>query len=125
FSRVIGSNGRVTATLENLPQRGGTSTTYPTLLSHLATLRTHVPNIKFTVDVGHCLQNDDPYDSFFRRHKNDVADIHLHDGVYRGSAHLAFGSGQLDVERFIRLLQDTDYGGFATLEMLSTEDTAR
>jgi sugar phosphate isomerase/epimerase len=83
------------------------------------------PNIKFTVDIGHCLQNDDPYEAFFKRHVDHIADVHLHDGVTRGPAHLAFGTGQLDLERFVRLVQDTNYRGFVTLEMLSQEDTAK
>jgi sugar phosphate isomerase/epimerase len=82
-----------------------------------------VPTMKFTLDIGHAVQNGDQYDLFLQSHAASVANIHLHDGVKGGPGHLALGHGELDIDLFFSCVKEVNYQGFISLETLGFTDT--
>jgi sugar phosphate isomerase/epimerase len=120
---VMSGRGARLASLENLPFRGGATTSFPTHLYQCEQLRRHLPNLRFTLDVGHCIQNGDDYRQFLGENSRSIVDIHLHDAFLHGRGHLRLGAGQLNLSEFLKLLQLSNYAGFLTLETISQEDT--
>jgi sugar phosphate isomerase/epimerase len=112
-------------TLENMPVRGGTARECLGKLDDLVDLEALLPDIRFTLDVGHCLQNGDDFESFLRQKTSRISDIHLHDGVCGGKAHLALGEGRLDLVSFLHTLDESKFSGYVGLETISWKDTDR
>jgi sugar phosphate isomerase/epimerase len=112
-------------TLENMPARGGASRETLSMLDNMRELIDLLPEICFTLDVGHCLQNVDDFTPFIEEHAERIANIHLHDGVTAGRSHMALGEGDLDVDVLLDTLDRANYSGYLTLETLGAEDTAK
>lgn len=109
--------------IENLPlTEKKIQINYPSSLKEMIVLKRKIPNLKFTLDIGHCLQNGENFSEFLRIFRDSIFDIHLHDGRRNGSAHLALGKGELNLNKFFSLLKDISYKGYLTLEMLSKSD---
>jgi hydroxypyruvate isomerase len=95
------------------------------MAEHLDALTAHVPQLGYTIDVGHCLQNgEDPAQVLAPRIER-VRNIHMHDGRAGGGAHYALGEGELDVDGLLAVLDQAGYAGFITLETLCFPDLLR
>jgi sugar phosphate isomerase/epimerase len=111
-------------TLENMPVRH--SGTMRECLGRVDDLRQFlllVPETKFTLDIGHCLQNGDDYLGFLREHSDRIKNIHLHDGKRGGRGHLRLGGGELELAKLVETLHDLNFREFVGLETIRDEDT--
>jgi sugar phosphate isomerase/epimerase len=119
--------GKIPFTIENLPpQSGGVRNHYPGSLKDLSYLKKMLPWINFTVDIGHAFQsgeNLDKISNFLRKYKNSILDIHLHDATLNRKAHLALGKGELNLNKFSRLLKKINYNKYISLETVTKKDT--
>ncbi len=120
--------GKVPFTIENVPALlRGPQLSYPGF-SDLIALKKKLPWLKLTLDTGHAFQEGRNLNSiaeFLERYKNSVLDIHLHDAILKGEAHLALGKGSLDFNKFFRILDKVGYAGYISLETISREDTRK
>jgi sugar phosphate isomerase/epimerase len=112
-------------TLENMPVRRGTAIECLGKLEDLERFEALVPEARFTLDIGHCLQNGDDFESFLKRKSHKIEDIHLHDGVCGGRAHMPLGAGKLDLCRLLKTFSDVKFDGYVGLETISWADTTR
>ncbi len=114
-------------TLENMPVRVGTAPESLGVLPDLVDLGRILPALRFTVDVGHSVQNEHQSElrKFISTHREVIANIHLHDGIRGGRSHMALGKGELELEDLISCLGDATYDGYLSLETVSFEDTQR
>lgn len=110
-------------TLENMPVKRGTTRECLGKLDDLRLLQSIIPDIHFTLDIGHSLQNGDDFESFLREQSSCISNIHLHDGMAGGRSHLRLGAGTLDLPKLIGLLRDVGFSKYVTLETISLEDT--
>ncbi len=119
--------GKVAFTIENLPPRsGGVRDHYPGSLKDLMYLKKLFPWINFTVDIGHAFQSGEDQNKiskFIERFKNSILDIHLHDATFKKDAHLALGKGDLNIDKFFKLLRKINYNSYISLETVTKEDT--
>ena len=112
-------------TLENMPIRKGTTREALGRLADFVELKSLLPELRLTLDIGHSIQNEDDYDSFLQRYSTAVENIHLHDAVERGKGHLPLGTGSLDLEKLLVVLELVKFSKFVGLETISREATAR
>ncbi len=111
-------------TLENMPVKPHGTIREPVAhLSDCEELMKMLPHLKLTLDVGHSIQNGDDYVRFIRKNVARIANIHLHDGVRAGRAHQRLGTGEVDLDSFLKVLRDVQYLGRVSLETLSFDDT--
>lgn len=82
-----------------------------------------LPSLRFTLDIGHCLQNEDDFNPFIKNHASRIENIHLHDGIPRGKAHLGLGNGCLDLGRFLDVLATVGFNKYVGIETITPEDT--
>lgn len=108
-------------TVENMPARGGATSEAVAATADLDALGELLPELSFTLDVGHCLQNEEDPAAAFTARAGRVRNIHLHDGQLGGASHQALGTGDLDLDAFVDALAQHDYRGFLTIETLSPE----
>jgi sugar phosphate isomerase/epimerase len=102
-------------TIENMAVRRGV--TYEPVVEpgDFAALRARIPELGFTLDVGHALQSGIDPRAFLRAHGPAIGNIHLHDGVEGGPAHLPLGDGELDLRALAADL--AGYSGFVGVEV--------
>jgi sugar phosphate isomerase/epimerase len=113
------------ATLENMPIKNYGTTREPIgKLSDYEDILRFLPKLRFTLDIGHCLQNGDDFVPFIRRYCERIENIHVHDGVQGGRAHLRFGYGRLDLLSLIDVLVRVGFEKSVSLETISWEDTS-
>ena len=43
----------------------------------MTTLVNLLPKVRFTLDIGHCLQNEDDFLPFIKKHSSRIENIHL------------------------------------------------
>lgn len=110
-------------TLENMPIRGGTALECLGKLEDLRKAAVMMPDVRFTLDIGHCVQNGDDFVEFLRDKGDRIEDIHLHDGRLGGKGHLKLGAGELDLHELVRQLRELKYEGYIGLETITPEDT--
>jgi sugar phosphate isomerase/epimerase len=106
-------------TIENMAVRHGV--TYEPVVdpADFGALLARIPDLRFTLDVGHALQSGIDPRAFFRDHAPMIGNIHLHDGEKDGRAHRALGTGDLDLPS---LAPDFDgYSGFVGVEVFPWE----
>lgn len=80
------------------------------------------------MDVGHAFEsgkNLDAISRFLKKYKDSILDIHLHDAILKGNAHLALGKGDLGFNKFFQILNKVGYKGYISLETISREDTKK
>lgn len=108
--------------VENMPARGGGSRELLTTAADLAQVVAAVPSIGVTLDVGHCLQNCEDPIAAMELLGSAIQNVHLHDGVEGGRAHLPLGAGELHVEDVLAAAVRAS-ARHVTLETLGQEDT--
>lgn len=113
------------ATLENMPikSHGTVREAIGKLADYDEVLRV-LPDLRFTLDIGHCLQNEDNFISFIKRHSSRIENIHLHDGIAGGKGHLRLGDGSLDLEKFLDVLIKVGFDRNVSIETISSHDTS-
>ncbi|OGF35031.1 hypothetical protein A2482_01020 [Candidatus Falkowbacteria bacterium RIFOXYC2_FULL_48_21] len=117
------AKGKIEIAVENISMKKSTQISYPVLLEELEDIRTLIPEINFTLDVGHCVENGDEFDGFLTKNKSRIKNIHLHNAIRKGGAHFGFNQqGDLKLKSFIKLLEDIGYSGFLSLEVLGERD---
>ncbi|MDP2684862.1 MAG: TIM barrel protein [bacterium] len=116
-------DGRFDLAIENLPVKTGTSLRYPITLKELKLIIQKVSLLKSTVDIGHCLQNEDDYKDYFENNINQIANIHVHNAFVKGKAHFGFDKeGDLNLKEFINFLNKLHYKNYFTFEILGDQD---
>jgi len=112
------------ATLENMPVKSYGTTREPIgKLSDYEQILELLPKVRFTLDIGHCLQNEDDFVPFIKKHSSRIENIHLHDGIPRGKGHLRLGDGNLDLGRFLDVITKVGFSGNISMETISLDDT--
>ncbi|MEV4538152.1 sugar phosphate isomerase/epimerase family protein [Asanoa sp. NPDC049518] len=106
-------------TIENMAVRHGV--TYEPVVepADFTALLARVPDLRFTLDVGHALQSGIDPRAFFRDHGPVISNIHLHDGIPKGRAHLPLGEGELNLSSLAPDL--AAYAGFVGIEVFGWE----
>lgn len=124
FKRLMSyARNKIEITVENISIQKTTQISYPVLLDELLEIKSLIPNINFTLDVGHCIQNDDDFVNFLMKNKKHIKNIHLHNAKKNGSAHFGFNkSGDLKLQKFLKRLKDINYPNFLSLEVLDKQD---
>lgn len=124
FKEIIKySANEIPITIENISMRKSTQISYPVLLNELSKIKQEIPEIKFTIDIGHCVQNNDNFSDFLVENVDSIKNIHLHNATKKEKAHYGFQKdGDLDSDNFLRLLEKIRYSGFLSLEILEKED---
>lgn len=114
---------RVTVCLENVPSGNALEQNYPVSLEEFRRLRDLVPEIRFTLDVGHCIRSGIDYRPFLLDCADSLGNIHLHNASRGGADHFGLQrAGDLDLGALLQLLKKTGYSGFLGVEVLGTED---
>ena len=121
--------GKTAFTIENVSgKRRGPLISYPVFPKDLIYLKKKLPWLNFTLDVGHALVSGkglDPISKFLKEYKNSILNIHLHDAILGGEDHLALGKGDLDFNKFFKVLKEINYTGYISLETVAREDTRK
>jgi sugar phosphate isomerase/epimerase len=115
---------RPLAALENMPLKSHGTVREP--IGHLTDyddLLNLLPKVRFTLDIGHCLQNEDDFIPFIKKHSSRIENIHLHDGIPRGRGHLRLGAGILNLNPLLDVLASVNYQRHVSLETISLDDT--
>jgi sugar phosphate isomerase/epimerase len=124
FERFSGITDPV-MTLENMPVKSyGTMREPIGILADCESMLKLLPNLRFTLDIGHCIQNEDDFVPFIQKHVSRIENIHLHDGIPRGKAHMGIGNGSLNLERFLEALVAVNFEKHVGIETISFEDTS-
>lgn len=123
FQKLLNHAGsNIILTTENMPVSRGAENHFP-LLEELNKFYKLIPDINYTLDIGHCLQNGEDYFQFIKDNKDRIKNIHLHNGIKNGKAHYGLHlSGDLDIKYLINLLNEIGYSNYLTLEVLIDED---
>ncbi|MBI4999278.1 sugar phosphate isomerase/epimerase [Candidatus Gottesmanbacteria bacterium] len=106
----------VNLAFENMPPSTGVRLGYP-LLSELESLGEKDPRVFFCLDVGHAIRNEEEWEKFLRKQTSRIVNIHLHDAK-GDDDHLKLGSGTLNLDKFLKVLEEIHYSGYLTLEVL-------
>ena len=111
--------------IENMPGRGGPTRQGLVTVDDCRELLELDPQTRFTLDVGHAVQNVDKWEHFLAQHADAVADVHLHGAEQDGRGHLSLLHADSDVraEDFALARQTAGYGGFVSIETLGWADT--
>lgn len=109
--------------IENMYRGRGVAVCTGASIADMIDLFTRIPSISFTLDVGHAIQNNEGYCEFLQAYKRSIVNIHLHDGIIEGAAHLRLGKGQLDLESFLHCCIESEYDQYISLETISDRDT--
>lgn len=112
-------------TLENMPARGGATQEALASDRDITAVRRLLPDLQLTLNVGHCVQNDEDPAIVMATHAKHIRNIHLHDGRRAGPAHLPLGGGELNLDAFLDTVDLTGYRGFVTIETLDPNDLAQ
>jgi sugar phosphate isomerase/epimerase len=124
FSELLSyADGKLILTTENMFSGRGAQVDFPSLVE-LVNISQLIPDINYTVDIGHCIRNDEDYCEFIRQNQSRVQNIHLHNASFSDKRD-HFGlqlPGDLDTKKFIKFLNEINYQKFLTLEVLDDED---
>lgn len=110
FARKYG----ITLYTENL-QPPSFCQTSEILLKYIAAVDSD--NLKIVFDVGHCYHTGHDVVSEIHEAKSLLAHTHIHDNHGVRDEHLPLGEGTLDVQAFIKALEDVNYKGFLLFEL--------
>jgi len=123
YTKLQQRAGNLVITMENMPDRPTAKREGIVSGRNFQELLERVPTMRFTLDIGHAVENGDQYEVFLKSHAAAVANIHLHDGIKGGPGHLALGHGELVIDNFFGCIRAVGYQGFISLETLGFADT--
>lgn len=123
FQQLLSYSGNnIILTVENMQIEKGAQNGFPSL-EELNNISKLIPNLNYTLDIGHCLRNGEDFYQFIRQNQNKIKNIHLHNGAKNGKDHYGLQySGDLDLKFFLNFLNEINYQGFLTVEVLTNED---
>lgn len=123
FKKLLSYTSKnIVLTTENMPMDHGAQNGFPSL-KEFNNISQSIPNINYTLDIGHCLQNGENFYQFIIENKDKIKNIHLHNGVKNGKAHYGLQlPGNLDIKYLLNLLNKINYQNFLTLEVLDDQD---
>jgi sugar phosphate isomerase/epimerase len=87
-------------------------------------IKKRVKGIKIHLDVGHCNlagRSDKVTEEFFKKFKEDIIHLHMHDNKGFKDEHLPLGCGTIDWIKIIEILKRSGYDGTITLEVFSPD----
>lgn len=122
WTKLLARQSSFPIAVENLSLGGKTQIPYPATTKQIVQLAQALSDkTALTIDTGHLLKDRfDVYD-VLKKTKDRVKNIHLHDGK-QGSAHLRLGDGNLNLSKFLSLLEDLQYQWFVTLEVVGEKE---
>jgi sugar phosphate isomerase/epimerase len=107
--------------IENMPNnRNIWKIAYPDSEKEMDTILALLNNPPMTFDVGHWMKQGYNVYKMVQKYMKSIANIHIHD-VVDGKDHKPLGTGDLDVEKFIRILRKNKYDKYLTIEMASND----
>jgi len=74
-------------------------------------------SLKVTFDVGHANTTGFNPIEYFRKVKNKIINIHIHDNNGKNDEHLLIGKGNIDFKKFLRECKKSNYYGPFILEV--------
>jgi len=111
-------NGGIPICVENLAEKWSIQIPYPCTLEHIEDI-SRITNL--TIDVGHLLKSGtDPY-SVIKKYRDKICNIHLHDAV-EGQDHMQLGTGDLDLDKLLLVLDKINYDGFLSIEVVGRNE---
>lgn len=126
MNSLMNEGSKTVIAIENMPKRSGTvREAVSNVDEHFGQLREMCPGLMLTFDVGHAVQNGEDPIGIITSYDEAIVNVHLHDAIADGEAHLEIGCGDLDVGKLLRVFQDIDYTGYLGLETLGEEATER
>jgi len=111
--------------IENMMRRAGVMYEPVVAVNDMRSLIERYPDVRFTLDVGHAIQSGLDPGGMLSAIGSSLSNIHLHDGISAGQAHLELGAGELDLDQFVQDLVRSDYRGLLSLEVLTVEALIR
>jgi len=111
--------------VENMRRRDGATRESLVTVDDCRELLELDPDTRFTLDIGHAVQNADKWDHFLAEHAEVIADLHLHGAVEDGRGHLSMVDEHSDITAadFAAAHHTSGYGGFVSVETLGWPDT--
>lgn len=110
--------GKIPVCVENMPVKRNIQIPYPCSLEHIEKVSKIAP---LTLDIGHLLKSGiEPY-GVIERYGKRICNIHLHDAT-KGKDHLQLGTGDLDLNKLLFVLDKINYDGFLTLEVVGRKE---
>lgn len=114
--------GKSIFTIENPPSsQTQVRISCPSSLKKMIELKKLIPDIKFTLDVGHAIRNNEDFMQFLKTYKDSIMDIHLHDAIPGREDHLALRKGKLNLLSLLKLLDHLGYNKYLTLETVRSQ----
>ncbi len=123
YEEIRHAAGITGVALENLFTGYGVCVNAASRLDDLIYISEMIADMKITLDIGHCVQNDEDYISFLSKNIDMVSNIHLHDATVGGRAHMRLGTGSVELGSFLDACLTSGYRGFIGLETLTAADT--
>ena len=117
--------GKVALAIENPPPINNLEYHFPNLFEDWPCLKNSLPWLGLTFDVGHAIQTVEKQDrmaKILKENKNSIFNIHLHDATLEKD-HLVLGKGNLDLPKFLKILNKIHYKNYLSLETIPFEDT--
>jgi len=116
------ANNKIIVTTENMDSSHGAHISFPTVVD-FSDIKKITPNVKFTLDIGHCILESSDLYYFLKTYKDDIKNIHIHNAFKNGKSHFGLQlPGDLNTKKIINFLNEIDYQGFLTIEVLTNED---
>lgn len=81
--------------------------------------RLEAPNVGFLCDVFHLANNRDDIDAALASYARRIAHVQIADHPGRGEP----GSGSLELDRYLSMIQSSGYSGYVSLEYIPTTTT--
>jgi hydroxypyruvate isomerase len=81
--------------------------------------RVDAPNVGFLCDLFHLANNGDDIDAALAAYGNRIAHVQIADHPGRGEP----GTGNLDLHRYLSMIQASGYSGYVSLEYIPTTTT--
>ncbi len=108
--------------VENMSLGGKTQIPFPATIAQITELASSLPPAGgVTIDIGHLLIDEFDVFDVIKKAKDKIYNFHLHDG-HKGAAHLRLGDGDLNLKKFLFLLDEIQYKYFVTLEVVGRNE---
>jgi len=82
-----------------------------------------VKDLKMVFDLGHANTTESGPIKYFKKVKNQVINIHIHDNNGEWDQHLLIGEGNINFKRLLKEFKKSNYYGPFILEVFSHENT--
>ncbi len=111
-------NEKMPVCVENLPEKWSIQIPFPCTLEHIENV-SKITNL--TIDVGHLLKSGTDPCGVIEKYCDRICNIHLHDAV-KGQDHMQLGTGDLDLDKLLLVLDKINYDGFLSIEVVGRDE---